>query len=188
MVSLSIAVSMILCSFTMIALDKARKNDMIIAVLGKGNNASVVISYDGKTDIIDLSGHYRSAEYVKKYLSENGISHINMLILTKKSASQDLNYETALGFSKINRRFAVNDIQIYSDRLELLGNSRFSMDSGSYIIEYDFFTIKFSKGKISIVTYSRFYYQFCHFLNACNISTKNIINSAQFTLFQNRSQ
>lgn len=142
-VSLSIAVSMILCSFTMIALDKARKNDMIIAVLGKGNNASVVISYDGKTDIIDLSGHYRSAEYVKKYLSENGISHINMLILTKKSASQDLNYETALGFSKINRRFAVNDIQIYSDRLELLGNSRFSMDSGSYIIEYDSNVLKF---------------------------------------------
>lgn len=136
-VSLSMAVSMTLCSFTMIAVDTARKNDMIIAVLGEKNNASVVISYDGKTDIIDLSGHYRSAEYVKKYLSENGISYIDTLILTEKTASQDLNYESALRSFKINNRFAVNDIQIYSERLRLLENSCFSMDSGSYIIEYD---------------------------------------------------
>lgn len=136
-VSFSMAVSMTLCSFTMIAVDTARKNDMIIAVLGKGNNASVVISYDGKTDIIDLSGHYHSAEYVKKYLSENGISRIDTLILTERTASQDLNYESALSSFKINNRFAVNDIQIYSDRLQLLENSCFSMDSGGYIIEYD---------------------------------------------------
>ncbi|MDE5853772.1 MAG: ComEC/Rec2 family competence protein, partial [Ruminococcus sp.] len=141
-VSLSIALSMVFCSFTMIAIDKTRKNNMIIAVLGRGNNASVVISYGERIDVIDLSGHYRSAEYVRKYLSENGINNIDSLILTEKTASQDLNYEIALSLFEVNRRFAFNDIQIYSDRLQLLGDSEFSMDSGDYIIEYDNKTLK----------------------------------------------
>lgn len=141
-VSLSVALSMVFCSLTMITIDKTRKNDMIIAVLGRGNNASVVISYGEKTDIIDLSGHYRSAEYVRKYLSENGINNIDTLILTEKIASQDLNYETALSLFEVNRRLAFNDIQIYSDRLQLLGDSEFFIDSGDYIIEYDNKTLK----------------------------------------------
>ena len=141
-ISLSIALSMVFCSFTMIAIDKTRKNNMIIAVLGRGNNASVVISYGERTDVIDLSGHYRSAEYVRKYLSENGINNIDALILTEKTASQDLNYEIALSLFEVNRRFAFNDFQIYSDRLQLLGDSEFSMDSGDYIIEYDNKTLK----------------------------------------------
>lgn len=136
-VSASIAVSIVICSFAMIFENTSRRNEMIVAVLGRGNNAAVVVSYSGITDIIDLSGHYRSAEYVRKYLSENGIKNIDKLILTEKTASQDLNYETELSLYEVNERFALNDVQIYSDRLQLLGDSGFFMDSGAYIIEYD---------------------------------------------------
>ncbi|MCM1133120.1 MAG: ComEC/Rec2 family competence protein [Ruminococcus flavefaciens] len=136
LVSVSIAVSVFICSATLAVSGYFRAENMVIAVLGKGNNAVVAVSYKGRTDITDLSGHYRSAEYVRKYLSENGISTVNTLILTSKTASQDITYETELQPFEVSRRFAVNDTDIYNGRLELLVSNGFTADSGDYSTAY----------------------------------------------------
>ncbi len=135
-VSFSVAVSVFICSVVFAVSGKLMDNHVIIAVLGKGSNAVVTISHNGRTDVIDLSGHYRSAEYVRKYLSVNGINEVGMLILTKNTASQDIVYETELKPFKVGGRFAVKDTDIYNGRLKLLNISGFKVDSGGYEISY----------------------------------------------------
>lgn len=134
-ISVSIAVSIIICSAVVGFISEVRGSEMIIAVVGRGNNSAVILSYDGRTDVIDISGHYRSAEYVRKYLLCNGVSVVDSLILTTSTAAQSVIYASELNNIKINQRFAVNDVQIYGNRLELLPESGFIYDSG-YIAEY----------------------------------------------------
>lgn len=136
-VSVSVVVSVFICSTVFAVSGKLMGSNVIIAVLGKGSNAVVTVSHKGRTDVIDLSGHYRSAEYVRKYLSVNGISRVGMMILTKNTASQDIVYETELQPFKVGGRFAVKDTDIYNGRLKLLNTSGFTADSGSYSIRYD---------------------------------------------------
>lgn len=132
-VCISIAVSLFVFSFSAEISGKMREENIIVAVLGKGNNAVIAVSHKGTTNIIDLSGHYRSAEYVRKYLAINGLS-ADTLILTKNIASQDIVYETELKHFSIGRRFAVNSNKIYRDRFELLNDTEFTFDTGEYII------------------------------------------------------
>lgn len=135
--AISIAVSIVICSCTLVVYGKSRDKSMIIAVLGNGNNSAVAVLHNGRTDIIDLSGHYRSAKYVRKYLSENGRCTVDTLLLTKNTASQDIIYETELMPFRTNRRFTSKYTDICSGRLKLLENSEFSYDSGNYSISYN---------------------------------------------------
>lgn len=135
-VCVSIAVSLFVFSFSAEISGKMREDNVIVAVLGRGNNAVAVISHKGATNIIDLNGHYRSAEYVSKYLAVNGLS-ADTLILTENVASQDIVYETELQSFTVSRRFAVKSNEIYSDRFELLNESGFSFDNGGYTVRYD---------------------------------------------------
>lgn len=107
-ISVSIVVSVIFCSVVFVASDEIRNNRMIIAVLGKGNNSVIVVSYKRQIYVIDLNGHYRSAEYVRKYLSQNGTEVINIVFLTKKTASQDVIYNYQLKPFKIRNNFALS--------------------------------------------------------------------------------
>lgn len=136
LLTVSISLTSVICCVLIVISAKIRNENMIVAVLGNRNNCVVAVSYDGRTDIIDLSGHYRSAEYVRKYLSENGINKINSLILTNDTASQDIIYETNLQPFTVGERFAVKNIDIYNGRLKLLGDSGFTSDSGDYSIRY----------------------------------------------------
>lgn len=135
-VSVSVVISVFICSAVFVVSGKLMDDNVIIAVLGKGSDAVVTISHNGRTDIIDLSGHYRSAEYVRKYLSVNGINRVGMLILAKNTASQDIVYKTELQPFKVGGRFAVKDIDIYNGRLKLLNTSGFRVDSSGYSIDY----------------------------------------------------
>ena len=53
-----------------------------VAVLGKGNNAAVVVTYKGRADVIDLSGSSNSPDYVRKYLTRNNMSRADMIVST----------------------------------------------------------------------------------------------------------
>lgn len=134
-VCISIAVSLFVFSFSAEISGKMREYNVIVAVLGRNNNAVAVISHKGTTNIIDLNGHYRSAEYVSKYLAVNGLS-ADTLILTENVASQDIVYETELQSFSVSRRFAVKSNEIY-DRFELLNESGFTLDTGVYTISYN---------------------------------------------------
>lgn len=94
----SIAVSIgILFSVIFVQLNLLHnENNLTIAVLGRGNNAAVVMIYGTRTVIFDISGHYRSPEYVRKYLMIKGIDHVDSLILGRNSPSQSAAYSYRL--------------------------------------------------------------------------------------------
>lgn len=148
-ISVSTAISVIICSVVFVLSDESKEDSMIVAVLGKGNNCVVVISHKGQTNIIDLSGHYRSAEYVRKYLSQNGIEKISVIFLTKKTASQDVIYDYELKSFITQERFALNDVQIYNNRLKILEKLNFHTDD--YAVEYidDVLNISYKDCKVS---------------------------------------
>ncbi|MGN1037402.1 MAG: hypothetical protein ACI4PX_06475, partial [Ruminococcus sp.] len=108
-----------------------------IAFLGKNKNICAVINYNGNTDIIDLSGHYKSPEYVKKYLSQNHIENINNLIISKNYSSLSSSYQSALEHSDIKNIYncSGNEIQIKYN------NYTFSCNDGILTVIYDRYSV-----------------------------------------------
>ena len=90
--------------------DKHEK--LTVAVLGKGNNAAVVVSYGGSADVIDISGHYRSAAYVRKYLTRNNISEVDNAVITHKVQSAYASYENELEFVDVASWIVCGDTDI----------------------------------------------------------------------------
>ena len=84
-------------------------NKLKLTVLGRNNNTAVVISYKGNTDIIDLSGHYKTPDYVRKYLSQNKCEEINNLILTNRQSSLYSSYVKSLELTDIENIMLSND-------------------------------------------------------------------------------
>ena len=89
------------------------KNSVLtVAVLGKGNNAAVVVCRDGCADIIDLSGNYRSAAYVRKYLMRNAISTAENTVLTAKVQSAYAAYDNELEYTNVGKWLIFSDTDI----------------------------------------------------------------------------
>ncbi|WP_028514905.1 ComEC/Rec2 family competence protein [Ruminococcus flavefaciens] len=108
-----------------------------IAVLGNGSNAAIVVCGGGSTDIIDLSGHYKSARYVRKYLTRNCIDSVNTTVLTNKVQSSYASYLKELEFVDTGKWLASGD-DASSDDFDItcFGDNGFVIDEGSFSVEY----------------------------------------------------
>ena len=90
-------------------IERTRRNDsIIVAVLGRGRNAAVVVSCHGSAHIVDLSGNYRSSAYVRKYLTRNGIERVEDIILTNRIQSSYASYSNELGFVETGKWLAAD--------------------------------------------------------------------------------
>lgn len=97
-------------------------NFLRIAFLGKGRKTAAVVSYKGSTRIFDLGGYYNAPVYVRKYLSVNGISTVDSVVLTKNEPSQYSVYKSDLAPAKIGEWYADDDIFLYgSDDISSAG-------------------------------------------------------------------
>ncbi|MCM1269540.1 MAG: ComEC/Rec2 family competence protein [Ruminococcus flavefaciens] len=149
----------IICIFSSVY-SRIRFNSFNIAVLGRGNNAAVVVSYHGETIVIDLSGHYRASEYVRKYLSENGIKDVNKMILTTNIPSQYAAFSYDLEMLRIDSWIAFgNECLLETESAEYMQDG-FELSGDSYNIEYydDLLSVNyggakvvFSKSKLGII-------------------------------------
>ena len=127
------------------ALYGARMYDtFVIAELGKGSNSAIVITYKGATDIVDLSGNYKSPEYVHKYLTENAIAHIDTVVLTKKVHSQYSAYLHELDINEKTSWIMAGDASVYGDKPVICYG-----DEG-YILESSHHTVRFENKLLSI--------------------------------------
>lgn len=113
------------------------ENALTIAVLGRGNNAAVVLTDGTRTDIFDLSGHYRSPEYVRKYLMIKGIDHVDSLILSRNSPSQSVAYSYRLEpFADYGESVGYKEICIENEEYEFRGeNVTVNYDGNELIID-----------------------------------------------------
>lgn len=117
-------------------------NKLKLTVLGRNNNTAVVISYKGNTDIIDLSGHYKTPDYVRKYLSQNKCEEINNLILTNRQSSLYSSYVKSLELTDIENIMLSNDTYgKFTDNRNVV-----CYYDGVVEIKYDNYSIKYSDG------------------------------------------
>ncbi len=65
-------------------------------VLGQDAQQLVVVTFGGRTDVIDLTGDYKNPTYLRVFLEKNGISRIDMLYLCENAASLQTAYDSAL--------------------------------------------------------------------------------------------
>ncbi len=137
-VAISAAVAVAVFALSSALFEKIRHDSFTIAVLGKGTNAAVVVTYEGRTDIFDLSGHYKSDEYVQKYLSQNGISEISILTLTDSIQSQYSSFTKELELVKIGGIFCAGDTgdMLLNDKITSFGENTVHYNNGSYSLEY----------------------------------------------------
>ena len=114
-----------------------RSKNVMIAVLGSGNNTALVISSNGSASIIDVSGHYRSADYVRKYLTSNGIDAVDTVMLMDKQSSSFSSYFNDLGFTDIGKWLITveDDISVRDHDITLLGETA-DIDMGKVSVSY----------------------------------------------------
>lgn len=115
-----------------------RYDKLIVTVLGRGNNAAVVVTCKGSADIIDLSGHYRSAAYVRKYLMQSGISEVDTVVLTRNVQSRYSGYLKCLEFIHTDNWLAQSNTDIAGgdSRLSCFDESGCTADHGGHTVEY----------------------------------------------------
>ena len=105
-VAAAIAGAMTIFSICTVITGYSDRDDFAVSVLGRGTNCAVVITYHDETVIFDLSGHYKTPEYVYKYLDYNKQNHIKSLILCQKTPSQYMAYTDTLELMKIDSVYA----------------------------------------------------------------------------------
>lgn len=113
-----------------------RRNSFRAAVLGSGSNAAVVVTHGGRADIVDLSGHYRSAEFVRKYLTVNGIASADTVLLTKNVQSGYSTYEKELELFPAYTKVVTGNTKIYCGDAQTAGDS-VTVQSGGCELSYE---------------------------------------------------
>ncbi len=122
-----------------------RSEQTIVAVLGKGNNAAIVVSSNGTAEVIDLSGHYRSAAYVKKYLSRNGIGRVDNVVLMENVNAAFASYDKELSYTDVGNWLVACEDEVVGVDMEIstvgssaeirCGDMSISFDDGAVRVE-----------------------------------------------------
>ena len=131
-----------------------RFTTLYVAVLGRGNNAAAVVTYRGQTSVIDLSGHYRSSAYVRKYLMQNGIDSVDMLVLTERVHSQYSAYTGEFSHIGIEAFGAPEELSLYGGKVtDTFGAEGFFCDCGHYTLTFEdgVFTVNCGGEKLNII-------------------------------------
>ncbi len=126
-----------------------------VAVLGKGNNASVVISYRSRNYVIDLSGHYKSPQYVGKYLSRNGIESVDFILLADNVHSLYSSYSSELEFTDVKNWFiAGNTAPHKNGKFILCDRNGCKIENSEYKIRYvdGVLTITFGNSEMCLLS------------------------------------
>ncbi len=129
-----------------------RDKHTTIAVLGSGSNAAIVVCGCERAYIIDLSGHYKSAEYVRKYLTRNCIDSVDSMVLTNKVQSSYASYLKELEFVDTGRWLASGE-EIASEGLDItyFGDNGLVIDDESFSAEYSSGTVTVRSGGVKAV-------------------------------------
>lgn len=144
--ALSIVGALAIFIFSSSLYSRNEYNKFKIAVLGRNSNAVVAIMYRGQTDIIDLSGHFKSAEYVRKYLISNGVSEIQTLSLTTKAQSQYSAYSEALNLIDIDKLMISGDTGLFESE----SNDIFEYGDNSFTVKNNLYSIQYSNNSVSV--------------------------------------
>ena len=94
LLSMITAAVIVLCTVSAVSMYDYRKG-FSAAFPGTAKTCAVVVIYDGMCIVADFSGKKNSADYAAAYLSECGITYVDMVILMKNANSQLAAYDKA---------------------------------------------------------------------------------------------
>jgi len=130
-----------------------RYDRFTVAVLGKGSDAAAVVSFHGRTDVIDLSGDHRTPAYVRKYMMKNGIGSAEVLVLSSKVQSAYSSYEAASGHISAGKLLLAGDIPPAGDDGEVCFGEecRYSTEDYTVSCSGGRTVISFGENKVSFL-------------------------------------
>lgn len=154
-IAVATALSVCITAFGSALYSGMKRDIFTVAVLGRGNNASVVISYRSRNYVIDLSGHYKNPQYVEKYLSQNGIDSVDCIMLASNIHSLYLSYSSELEFTDVENWFITGKTVPYQNgNFIFFDNNGCEIESSDYKIRYngEILKITFCKSEMCFVS------------------------------------
>lgn len=107
-----------------------------VAVVGKGDTASVVVSYHKSNYVIDLGG-YRNPRYVNKYLSENNTDNVEYIVLHKNVQSLYPSYRSELDSAEIGKWLTYGNVSPCGDNNAIIfSDDGYEIKSADYSITF----------------------------------------------------
>ncbi|NLT10454.1 MAG: hypothetical protein GXY08_13300, partial [Ruminococcus sp.] len=90
-----------------------------------------------ETEVIDLSGHYKSPEYVSRFLKTNDITSVDTTVLTRDVQSQYSAYSSSLGSAVPDKWIISGDTPIYGESsVENMGDGGCTWENDGRRISY----------------------------------------------------
>jgi ComEC/Rec2-related protein len=132
-----------------------QKDKLSIAILGKGTNATLVVSGNGSADIIDLSSADKNQDYVNTYLKSKGISHINNLFIVNSPYQNMTSFSKTMEFEKVDNVVLPTDTYVF-DGVKICGKIPSFSDFNDVNIKYHNYTIKISDGGFVEIIFNKF--------------------------------
>lgn len=146
--AISIALSVFVTACGSALYNNMNRDIFTVAVLGKGSNASVVVSYKSRNYVVDLSGHYKNPQYVGKYLSENGIRSVDCIFLADDIYSLYSSYSSELESTDIEKWFITgNTVPCKNGNFTFFDDNGCQIENSDYTIRYDGEALKIIFGR-----------------------------------------
>lgn len=146
--AISIALSVFVTACGSALYNNMNRDIFTVAVLGKGSNASVVVSYKSRNYVVDLSGHYKNPQYVGKYLSENGIRSVDCIFLADDIYSLYSSYSSELESTDIEKWFITgNTVPCKNGNFTFFDDNGCQIENSDYTIRYDGEALKITFGR-----------------------------------------
>lgn len=146
--AVSIALSVFVTACGSALYNNMNRDIFTVAVLGKGSNASVVVSYKSRNYVVDLSGHYKNPQYVGKYLSENGIRSVDCIFLADDIYSLYSSYYSELESTNIENWFITgNAVPCKNGNFTFFDENGCQIENSDYTIRYDGETLEIIFGE-----------------------------------------
>lgn len=135
-IAISIALSVYLTALCSVFYRNISRDIFTVAILGRGNNASVVVSYKSRNYVIDF-GNYKNPQYVGKYLSDNGIESVDFISLENDVHSLYASYSSELEFTNVKNWFITgNTVPCENRNFTFFDNNGYKVENSKYKISY----------------------------------------------------
>lgn len=146
--AVSIALSVFVTACGSALYNNMNRDIFTVAVLGKGSNASVVVSYKSRNYVVDLSNNYKNPQYVGKYLSENGIRNVDCIFLADDIYSLYSSYSSELESTDIEKWFITgNTVPCKNGNFTFFDDNGCQIENSDYTIRYDGEALKITFGR-----------------------------------------
>lgn len=112
MVFASLVLSVVFMCIGQFILTKRFEQTLRIFVLGRSKGQVVVVTYDGRTDVIDYTYNNKNADYLSNFLDEHGINSVDFLYLTDNANAAAVSYDRKLSGVNVNNILVTPDVYL----------------------------------------------------------------------------